>query len=189
MRAGCRRQASCAGKMAVARTLSPTRRLGVGPPRATHGMHRHGFRERHGSRRPKSPCGIATVIFQSPSASAHDDAIVIRHASPRSRPQPSVESDESRQLTHWRLLASSRVPPLHTRVFTTWWVPPSGQQPAEMARWPVPSLAVVRGTSLGAAQLTYEGLRFAIRDRQPDFTGQFPALSGVLYARRIGTTP
>lgn len=62
----------------------------------------------------------------------------------------------------------------HTRVFTTWWVPPSEQLPAEMAKWPVPSLAVVRGTSLGAAELTYDGPRFEIRNGQPDFARPIP---------------
>jgi hypothetical protein len=48
-----------------------------------------------------------------------------------------------------------------------------------VARWPVPSIAIVRGTALGAADFTFcypsEDMgRVAIRDGKPDFSRPIP---------------
>ena len=41
-----------------------------------------------------------------------------------------------------------------TKVFSIWWLTSRKRPPAETAAWPVPSLAVVRGTTLGALDFT-----------------------------------
>jgi hypothetical protein len=41
-----------------------------------------------------------------------------------------------------------------TKVFSIWWLTSRKMPPAETAAWPVPSLAVVRGTTLGALDFT-----------------------------------
>jgi hypothetical protein len=61
-----------------------------------------------------------------------------------------------------------------TRVFTVWWVPGLEKLQPDVAMWPIPSLAIVRGTVIGAAQFAYEGPRFEIRNGQPDFTRPIP---------------
>lgn len=64
------------------------------------------------------------------------------------------------------------------RVFTIWTADVSALQP-DAASWPSPSLALVRGTVLGAADFTAyypsEAMgRFAIKDGKPDFSAAIP---------------
>jgi hypothetical protein len=65
-----------------------------------------------------------------------------------------------------------------TKVFTIFTADVASLQP-DAASWPVPSLAIVRGTVLGAADFTSyypsEAMgRFAIRDGTPDFAAPIP---------------
>jgi hypothetical protein len=62
----------------------------------------------------------------------------------------------------------------NTQVFTIWWATGLEKLQPDVATWPVPSLALVRGTVLGAADFTYDGPRFAIRGGQPDFANPIP---------------
>ncbi len=57
------------GKSIAAHTLPLPRRLRAVRTPATHGMHRFCSFEGHGSRRPKSTCGIAVLDFRSRRAS------------------------------------------------------------------------------------------------------------------------
>src|SRR3954451_2282628 len=64
------------------------------------------------------------------------------------------------------------------KVFTIFTADVSALQP-DVASWPTPSLAIVRGTVLGAADFTTyypsEAIgRFAIRDGKPDFSAPIP---------------
>ena len=64
------------------------------------------------------------------------------------------------------------------KVFTIWTADPSALQP-DAASWPSPSLAIIRGTVLGAADFTKyypsEAMgRFAIKDGKPDFSAPIP---------------
>jgi hypothetical protein len=63
-------------------------------------------------------------------------------------------------------------------VFTIFTADPASLQP-DVATWPSPSLAIIRGTVLGAADFTTyyssEALgRFPIKDGQPDFSAPIP---------------
>ena len=65
------------------------------------------------------------------------------------------------------------------KVFTIWTARNIAALQADVASWPVPSIAVVRGTPLGAADFTFyypsEAMgRFAIRDGTPDFSTPIP---------------
>jgi uncharacterized protein (TIGR03435 family) len=60
-----------------------------------------------------------------------------------------------------------------TRVFVVWTLS-SARRPAEVAGWRYPTLAIIRGTALGAAPVDYDGPRYAIRDGKPDFARPLP---------------
>jgi hypothetical protein len=65
------------------------------------------------------------------------------------------------------------------KVFTIWTSRNIATLQADVASWPVPSIAVVRGTVLGAADFTFyypsEAMgRFAMHDGKPDFSKQIP---------------
>jgi uncharacterized protein (TIGR03435 family) len=59
------------------------------------------------------------------------------------------------------------------RAFVVWTLS-SARRPVEVAGWRYPSLAVIRGTALGAAAVDYDGPRYAIRDGKPDFARPLP---------------
>jgi hypothetical protein len=66
-----------------------------------------------------------------------------------------------------------------TTVFTIWTSTDIGKLQSDAASWPVPSIAVVRGTVLGAADFTFyypsEAMgRFALRDGKADFSSPIP---------------
>jgi len=66
-----------------------------------------------------------------------------------------------------------------TKVFTIWTSTNLAKLQSDVARWPVPSIAIVRGTVLGAADFTFyypsEDMgRIAIRDGKPDFSHPIP---------------
>jgi hypothetical protein len=65
------------------------------------------------------------------------------------------------------------------KVFTIWTSRDIAKLQADVASWAAPSITVVRGTLLGAADFTFyypsEAMgRFAIRDGKPDFSKQIP---------------
>ena len=60
-----------------------------------------------------------------------------------------------------------------TTVFVVWTLA-SDRRPADVSGWRYPSLAVIRGTALGAAPVAYDGPRYAIRDGKPDFARPLP---------------
>jgi hypothetical protein len=67
----------------------------------------------------------------------------------------------------------------NARVFTIWTSRDIATLQANVASWPVPSVAVVRGTLLGAADFTFyypsEAIgRFAMRDGKPDYSRHIP---------------
>jgi hypothetical protein len=66
-----------------------------------------------------------------------------------------------------------------TKVFTIWTSADLAKLQPDVAKWPVPSVAVIRGTVLGAADFTFyypsEDMgRIAIRDGKPDFSKPIP---------------
>jgi hypothetical protein len=66
-----------------------------------------------------------------------------------------------------------------TKVFTIWTSTDLAKLQADVARWPVPSIAIIRGTVLGAVDFTFyypseEMGRIAIRDGKPDFSKPIP---------------
>jgi hypothetical protein len=61
-----------------------------------------------------------------------------------------------------------------TRLFTVWWAPDLEKRLPEAATWPVPSLTIVEGTTLGAERIGYDGPRFAVRNGQPDLANPIP---------------
>ena len=65
-----------------------------------------------------------------------------------------------------------------TKVFTIWPTFEAEHMQADVSRWPVPSVALVRGTVLGAADFTeyYTAPvpRVRVREGQPDFKAQVP---------------
>jgi hypothetical protein len=60
------------------------------------------------------------------------------------------------------------------RVFSVWLEWEDTQLQPDIDSWPVPSLAIIRGTVLGAAEFEYDGPRFAIRDGKADFSAPLP---------------
>lgn len=60
-----------------------------------------------------------------------------------------------------------------TRAFVVWTLA-SDRHPADVSGWRYPTLAVIRGTALGAAPVAYDGPRYAIRDGKPDFARPLP---------------
>ena len=65
------------------------------------------------------------------------------------------------------------------KVFTIWTATKVAALQADIASWPAPSIALVRGTPLGAADFTFyygsEAMgRFAIRDGKADFSKHIP---------------
>ena len=65
------------------------------------------------------------------------------------------------------------------KVFTIFTVADVSPLQPDAAHWPMPTLAIVRGTPLGAADFTFyypsEAMgRFAIRDGEPDFSARIP---------------
>jgi hypothetical protein len=58
-----------------------------------------------------------------------------------------------------------------TKVFTIWWAADLEELQANIASWPVPSMTIVAGTVLGAADFSfyarYEGERRIVRDGKP----------------------
>jgi uncharacterized protein (TIGR03435 family) len=60
-----------------------------------------------------------------------------------------------------------------TRVFVVWSLL-SERRPAEVAQWPYPNVARIRGSALGASPVEYDGPRFAIRDGKPDLARPLP---------------
>ena len=66
-----------------------------------------------------------------------------------------------------------------TKVFAIWTSTDLAKLQPDVARWPVPSIAIVRGTVLGAADFTFyypsEAMgRIPIRDGKPDFSHPIP---------------
>jgi len=66
-----------------------------------------------------------------------------------------------------------------THVFTIWTSTDLVKLQADVVRWPVPSIALIRGTVLGATDFTFyypsEAMgRIAIRDGKPDFSHPIP---------------
>ncbi len=66
-----------------------------------------------------------------------------------------------------------------TKVFTIWTSTDLTKLQADVAGWPVPSIAIIRGTVLGSADFTFyypseEMGRIAIRDGKPDFSRPIP---------------
>jgi hypothetical protein len=61
-----------------------------------------------------------------------------------------------------------------TKVFSLWWSPELEKVQPDVTAWPIPRLAIIRGTMIGATDFPYEGPRFAIRNGQPDFSAPLP---------------
>jgi hypothetical protein len=156
-------------------SLPASRRLRVllgDPPIEWESVHTHDEFQKWLAERDEYPAGL----IQREVLAKHRRALVVYGQMHFQRAQLLSNYDMSSALAQTIVSLLERDGP--TKVFTIWPTSEAEHLQADVSRWPVPSVALIRGTVLGAADFTefYTAPvpRVRVKEGQPDFNAQVP---------------